>query len=75
MNWKSLYVGALRRPDTLDTLVRHGLGAVRSSANVDLRNKVFANTATPFKLCAMLDAFDVPVPLDAEREISDRLDA
>jgi len=75
MNWKGLYVGALRRPNALDTLVRHGLAVVRSSSDVDLRNRVFASAATPFKLCATLDAFGVPVPLDAEREVSDRLDA
>ena len=70
MNWKDLYVGALRRPESVEALLRHGLQAVESSHDVDLQRKVVPNTATPFKLCAALDAHGVPVPLDAQRHVS-----
>ena len=70
MNWKDLYVGALRRPEAVQALLRHGLQAVESSHDMDLQRKVAPNTATPFKLCATLDAHGVPVPLDAQRHVS-----
>lgn len=70
MNWKDLYVGALRRPGSVEALLRHGLQAVESSDDEDLQRKVRPNTATPFMLCAALDAHGVPVPLDAQRHVS-----
>jgi hypothetical protein len=70
MNWKDLYVGALRRPESVEVLLAHGLRAVQSSHDADLQRKVSPATATPFKLCAVLDAHGVPVPLDAQRHVT-----
>lgn len=69
MNWKDLYVGAIRRPEAVQALLDHGLAAVRASDDASLQGKVTAETATPFKLCATLDAHGVPVPLDAAHQI------
>ena len=69
MNWKDLYVGALRRSESVDVLLRHGLRAVETSADADLQRKITREPATPFKLCAALDAHGVPVPLDAQRHV------
>ena len=73
MNWKDLYVGAIRRPEAVQALLDHGLAAVRASDDVSLQGKITAETATPFKLCATLDAHGVPVPLDAARHVSGEL--
>lgn len=70
MNWKDLYVGALRKPESIEVLLAHGLRAVENSDDADLRRKVSPATATPFKLCAVLDAHGVPVPLDAQRHVT-----
>jgi hypothetical protein len=70
MNWKDLYVGAIRRPEAVQALLAHGLAAVRDSADASLQHKMTPETATPFKLCATLDAHGVPVPLDAARQVS-----
>jgi hypothetical protein len=70
MNWKDLYVGAIRRPEAVQALLDHGLAAVKASDDVALQGKITANTATPFKLCATLDAHGIPVPLDAARHVS-----
>lgn len=70
MNWKDLYVGAIRRPEAVQALIDHGLAAVRLSDDAALQSKISAETATPFKLCAALDAHGIPVPLDAARHVS-----
>ena len=70
MNWKDLYVGAIRRPEAVQALIDHGLAAVRLSDDAALQGKISAETATPFKLCAALDAHGIPVPLDAARHVS-----
>jgi len=70
MNWKDLYVGAIRRPGAVQALLDHGLAALRASDDATLQGKVTPETATPFKLCSVLDAHGVPVPLDAERHIA-----
>jgi hypothetical protein len=70
MNWKDLYVGAIRRPEAVQALLDHGLAAVKASDDALLQGKITAATATPFKLCATLDAHGVPVPLDAARHVS-----
>ena len=70
MNWKDLYVGAIRRPEAVQALLAHGLAAVRASDDASLRGKITPETATPYKLCATLDAHGVPVPLDAARHVS-----
>src|SRR5262245_726934 len=70
VNWKDLYVGAIRRPEAVQALLDHGLAAVKASDDASLQDKVNAETATPFKLCMVLDAYGIPVPLDAERHIS-----
>jgi hypothetical protein len=70
MNWKDLYVGAIRRPEAVQALLAHGLAAVRDSTDAALQDKISPETATPFKLCATLDAHGVPVPLDAARHVS-----
>jgi hypothetical protein len=67
MGWKDLYVGAIRRPEALQSLLRDGLAAVQASGDAALRDKLTVGTATPFKLCATLDEHGVPVPIDAER--------
>ena len=69
MNWKDLYVGALRHSASVEALLSHGLRAVETSADTDLQRKVARESATPFKLCAALDAHGVPVPLDAQRHV------
>ena len=74
MNWKDLYVGALRKPESVQTLLWHGLQALESSHDPDLQRKFTPETATPFKLCAALDAHGVPVPLDAQRHVNGALD-
>jgi hypothetical protein len=73
MNWKDLYVGALRKPESIEVLLAHGLRALESSDDADLQRKVSPATATPFKLCAVLDAHGVPVPLDAQRHLTSDL--
>ena len=70
MNWKDLYVGAIRRPEAVQALLDHGLAAVKASDDASLQGKITPETATPFKLCATLDAHGVPVPLDAARHVS-----
>ena len=70
MNWKDLYVGAIRRPEAVQALLDHGLAAVRASDDASLQDKINAETATPFKLCMALDAHGVPVPLDAARQVT-----
>jgi hypothetical protein len=73
MNWKDLYVGAIRRPEAVQALLDHGLAAVKASDDATLQGKITVETATPFKLCATLDAHGIPVPLDAARHVSDDL--
>jgi hypothetical protein len=73
MNWKDLYVGAIRRPEAVRALLDHGLAAVQASEDVSLQSKITPETATPFKLCATLDAHGIPVPLDAARHVSSDL--
>ncbi|HTP73528.1 MAG TPA: hypothetical protein VML58_15015 [Burkholderiaceae bacterium] len=70
MNWKDLYVGAIRRPEAVQALLAHGLAALRASDDPTLQGKVTPDTATPFKLCSMLDAHGIPVPLDAARHVA-----
>jgi hypothetical protein len=70
MNWKDLYVGAIRRPEAVQALLDHGLAAVQASDDASLQGKITRETATPFKMCATLDAHGVPVPLDAARHVS-----
>jgi hypothetical protein len=74
MNWKDLYVGAIQRPESVQALLAHGLAALRASDDDALKIKITPETATPFKLCAALDAHGIPVPLDAAREIGADLD-
>jgi len=74
MNWKDLYVGAIRRPEAVQALLAHGLAAVDASEDSTLQGKIARETATPFKLCAALDAHGVPVPLDAARQVSGDFD-
>jgi hypothetical protein len=69
MNWKDLYVGALRQSESVDALLKHGLRAVETSADAELQREIKRESATPFKLCAALDAHGVPVPLDAQRHV------
>jgi len=70
MNWKDLYVGAIRHPEAVQALLDHGLAAVLASDDATLRGKITPETATPFKLCVVLDAHGIPVPLDAARHVS-----
>ena len=70
MNWKDLYVGAIRSPEAVQALLDHGLAALLASDDATLQGKVTPETATPFKLCAVLDAHGIPVPLDAARHVS-----
>ena len=69
MNWKELYIDAIRRPESVQALLEHGLAAVRASRDDRLRHEVALETATPFKLCAALDAHGVPVPADTVQQL------
>lgn len=74
MNWKELYVGAIRRPESVQTLLDYGMKAVDGSRDEALQAKFTLEPATAFKLCATLDAHGVPVPLDTQRHVSGDLD-
>jgi hypothetical protein len=69
VNWKDLYIGAIRRPESVQVLLEHGLAAVEASQDDGLRREIGIQTATPFKLCAALDAHGVPVPASAAAQL------
>ncbi len=74
MNWKDLYVDAIQRPESVQALLAHGLTALHASDDAALKGEITPETATPFKLCAALDAHGIPVLLDAARQIGADLD-
>jgi hypothetical protein len=61
MTWKDLYITAIRRPESVQALLEQSLAAVLASGDTGLREAIAVETATPFKLCAALDAHGVDV--------------
>jgi hypothetical protein len=69
MTWKDLYISAIRRPQSVQALLEQALAAVQSSDDARLRGAIALETATPFKLCAALDAHGVDVPAEAVERV------
>jgi hypothetical protein len=69
MTWKDLYISAIRRPESVQALLEQGLAAAQASDDAGLRRAIAVETATPFKLCAALDAHGVDVPPEAVERV------